>query len=263
MQTSFVLKQLPSCLSIPWPRHVLNPPQFLTHKFHFVSTLQQQQLVWNSCTSNGTTKPKTSTKKGRSRSNSSRSKRVDAKPNSKKSSSSTAISSSTIRTGGGSSNITSKIVVRQEEEEEKKVNVRALNQNGDPLGRKDLGKSVVKWICQAMRAMAVDFTSAESEGEFSELRQRTGPGLTFVIQAQPYLNAVPMPLGLEAICLKACTHYATLFEHFQRELRDVLQELQRKGLVRDWDQTESWKLLKELANSGIYLYQYLSVSLSF
>lgn len=131
-------------------------------------------------------------------------------------------------------------------------NLRALYQNGDPLGRRDLGKCIVKWICQGMRAMASDFTLAEMQGEFSELRQRMGPGLTFVIQAQPYLNAVPMPLGLEAICLKVCTHYPTLFDHFQRELRDLLQDLQRKSLVQDWRKTESWQLLKELANSGFH-----------
>lgn len=130
------------------------------------------------------------------------------------------------------------------------ANVRSLYQNGDPLGRRDLGKCVVKWICQGMKAMASDFTTAEMQGEFSEVRQRMGPGLTFVIQAQPYLNAVPMPLGLEAICLKVCTHYPTLFDNFQRELRDVLQDLQRKAVVQDWRQTESWKLLKELANSA-------------
>lgn len=103
-----------------------------------------------------------------------------------------------------------------------------------------------------MRAMASDFASAELQGdlEFSELRQRMGPGLTFVIEAQPYLNAIPMPLGLEVMCLKASTHYPTLFDHFQRELRDVLQRLQTKFLVHDWRHTESWKLLKELANSG-------------
>lgn len=130
------------------------------------------------------------------------------------------------------------------------ASVRALSQNGDPLGRRDLGKSVVKWICQGMKAMASDFIMAEMQGEFAELRQLMGPGLTFVIQAQPYLNAVPMPLGLEAICLKVCTHYPTLLDHFQRELRDLLQGLQRKSLVLDWRQTESWQLLKELANSG-------------
>lgn len=133
------------------------------------------------------------------------------------------------------------------------VSVGALHQNGDPLGRRDLGKSVVRWICQAMRAMASDFAAAEVQGEFSELRQRMGPGLTFVIQAQPYLNAIPMPLGLEAICLKACTHYPTLFDHFQRELRDVLQGLEHQSLVPDWRGTESWKLLKELASSGCSL----------
>lgn len=132
--------------------------------------------------------------------------------------------------------------------------VRALYQNGDPLGRRELGKGVVKWICQGMKAMALDFAMVEIQGDFAELKQRMGPGLTFVIQAQPYLNAVPMPLGLEAICLKTCTHYPTLFDHFQRELRDVLQDLERKTLIHNWRETESWKLLKELANSGsLYL----------
>ncbi|KAM7279266.1 hypothetical protein ACFE04_006400 [Oxalis oulophora] len=141
-------------------------------------------------------------------------------------------------------------VAQEKNNEEKPVTVRSIYQNGDPLGRRDLGKSVVNWICLGMRAMAVDFGSAEIQGEFAELKQRMGPGLTFVIQAQPYLNAVPMPLGLEAICLKACTHYPTLFDHFQRELREVLMDLQEKKLVEDWTQTESWKLLKDLANSA-------------
>lgn len=98
--------------------------------------------------------------------------------------------------------------------------------------------------------MALDFASAELQGEFAELRQRMGPGLSFVIQAQPYLNAIPMPLGHEAVCLKACTHYPTLFDHFQRELRDVLQDHQRKSQFQDWRETQSWQLLKELANSA-------------
>lgn len=102
--------------------------------------------------------------------------------------------------------------------------------------------------------MALDFVTAEmemeEESDFAELKQRMGPGLTFVIQAQPYLNAVPMPIGLEAVCLKACTHYPTLFDHFQRELRDLLQQLHNKSLIPDWRQTQSWMLLKELANSA-------------
>ncbi|KAK9994956.1 hypothetical protein SO802_024659 [Lithocarpus litseifolius] len=134
--------------------------------------------------------------------------------------------------------------------EQKGKSVRGLNQNGDPLGRRDLGKSVVNWICQGMKAMASDFALAELQGEFLEVRQRMEPGLTFVIQAQPYLNAIPMPVGLEAVCLKASTHYPTLFDHFQRELRDVLQESQRKSLLQNWRESESWKLLKELANSA-------------
>lgn len=140
--------------------------------------------------------------------------------------------------------------LKTHEEMKKEIDMGGLYQNGDPLGKKDLGKSVVKWLSQGMRAMATEFASAEAEGEFSDLRQRMGPGLAFVIQAQPYLSAIPMPLGLETICLKVCTHYPTLFDHFQRELRDVLQELQKKSLVDNWRDTSSWKLLKELANSG-------------
>lgn len=249
--SSFLLKQLPSgnCLRLPWlPRSVaISSPQFLAHKslFHSVSTFQQSLTIWNN-SSNGSTKPKTPTKKRRSLNRS------------KRSSSSTFIDITKPYTTGSCGISTSNIdapapaSVKQVvvEKQEKKMSVRTLKENGDPLGRKDLGKSVVKWICQAMRAMAREFASAEAQGEFTELRQRMGPGLTFVIQAQPYLNAVPMPLGLEAICLKACTHYPTLFDHFQRELREVLQDLKRKGLVQDWQETESWKLLKELANSA-------------
>lgn len=135
------------------------------------------------------------------------------------------------------------VVTKEEEDIE--------NVNGDPLGRRDLGKSVVKWIGQGMRAMALDIANAEVQGEFSEIRQRveTWQSLDFVIQAQPYLNAGPMPLGLEASCLKACSHYATLFDHFQRELHLVLKDLQAKSLIQSWRQSESWKLLKEIGNS--------------
>ncbi|KAL2530805.1 DNA-binding protein SMUBP-2 [Forsythia ovata] len=45
----------------------------------------------------------------------------------------------------------------------------ALYQNGEPTGRSDLGKGVVKWICQGMKEMASDFAMAEMQGEFSEL----------------------------------------------------------------------------------------------
>lgn len=125
-----------------------------------------------------------------------------------------------------------------------------LHQNGDPIGKKDLGKSVIRWIRDSMRAMASDLAAAElegGEGEF-ELWELMGPGLTFIMLAQPYLNAVPMPIGLEGLCLKVCTHYPTLFDHFQRELRQVL----RDSFIQDWRDTKSWKLLKDLANSGFY-----------
>ncbi|KAH9616190.1 hypothetical protein KSS87_023385 [Heliosperma pusillum] len=130
--------------------------------------------------------------------------------------------------------------------------VRGPYQNGDPLGRRDLGKAVVKWISQGMSAMAIEFGAAELRGDFGEIEQKMGPGLTFVIEAQPYLSAVPMPAGLESVCLKACAHYPTLFDHFQRELRDVLNGLQAKGYVEDWRNTRAWKLLKQLPTSGTF-----------
>lgn len=143
------------------------------------------------------------------------------------------------------------VKLKEEQQQQQTISVGSLYQNGDPLGSKHLGKCVVRWICRGMRAMAADFASAEVQGEFSEVRQRMGTtGLTFVIQAQPYLNAVPMPKGWEAICLKVCTHYPTLFDHFQRELRDVLLELQHKSLIQDWRKTQSWMLLKDFASSG-------------
>lgn len=169
--------------------------------------------------------------------------------------------------------------------EETSINFQTLYQNGDPLGQRQLGKCAVRWICQGMRAMASDFASAEVEGEFSELRQRLGlsnngssttasasssssssaasvGGLAFVIQAQPYLYAVPMPKGLEALCFKACTHYPTLFDHFQRELRDILQGLQAQSVIPDWRATQSWMLLKEFANSAQHRAAVRKVSLS-
>lgn len=208
---------------------------------------QPQQFVpYNSSSSSSSTKSSTTFKKKPRRKSSgfSKSKIQKTKTLSGPNSSTKANVSSVVEKSSGE---------KQQEQPKKSdnaVNVQALSQNGNPLGRRELGKGVVRWICQGMRAMASDFASAEIQGEFSELRQRMGPGLTFVIEAQPYLNAIPMPVGLEAVCLKAGTHYPTLFDHFQRELRDVLQELQQKLLVQDWHETESWKLLKELANSA-------------
>eukprot|EP01018_Ginkgo_biloba_P007718 Gb_07655 [translate_table: standard] len=129
------------------------------------------------------------------------------------------------------------------------VTSEGFNQSGDPLGRRELGKYVIRWISQGMIAMASEFCAAEEQGEVGELKQKIGSGVTFVMQAQPYLAAIPMPKGLEAVCLKACTHYPTLFDHFQRELRNKLQALQKKSVIQDWRETESWRLLKQLAKS--------------
>ncbi|GLT59752.1 hypothetical protein SLA2020_325530 [Shorea laevis] len=219
---------------------------FIGGKYNYPSTkFQSNQLIL--CGSGGQSKL-TTKKKPAKKSN------VNAKPKIRRTGTGTAATTSKP----SSSISTTKTIVeeletmkqQQHKVKKNKADVGGLYQNGDPLGRRDLGKSVVGWINQGMRAMASDFASAELQGEFLEVRQQMGPGLTFVIQAQPYLNAIPMPPGLEAICLKACTHYPTLFDHFQRELRDVLQELQQKSVFEDWRETESWKLLKELAHSA-------------
>ncbi|KAH9321153.1 hypothetical protein KI387_015792, partial [Taxus chinensis] len=123
-------------------------------------------------------------------------------------------------------------------------------ESGDPLGRKDLSKYVVKWIAQGMSAMASDWCDAEERGDVAELTQKMSYGFAFIMQAQHFLATNPMPKGLEALCLKASTHYPTLFDHFQRELRDRLQALQKKSAIQDWKETESWRLLKELTKSG-------------
>ncbi|EOY10297.1 P-loop containing nucleoside triphosphate hydrolases superfamily protein isoform 3 [Theobroma cacao] len=229
---------------------------FVGHKYNYPSTkFQSKQLVCNGSSSSSRSSRKFTTatkKKPRSKSNVASKPKISENDNDGISSKSTSKPSSSCSS--------TKIIVEelgllknQKQEKVKKtkaVNVRTLYQNGDPLGRRDLGKRVIRWISEGMKAMASDFVTAELQGEFLELRQRMGPGLTFVIQAQPYLNAIPIPLGLEAICLKACTHYPTLFDHFQRELRNILQELQQNSVVEDWRETESWKLLKELANSA-------------
>ncbi|KAA8540157.1 hypothetical protein F0562_026849 [Nyssa sinensis] len=262
----------PSCLRFRLRHNVSNPPpppsyypfilisQFSNDGRAFSdslsSTFRSQQFIlnsYNSSSSGGSTK--TSSSKRRSRNN---------KSNSAGSRSLKGTTSKSVPTAGLSALVPADLDAKQglkqpqqpnrsqlpEVKKNRPINVRALYQNGDPLGWRDLGKCVVKWICQGMKAMASDFATAEVQGEFSEVKQRMGPGLTFVIQAQPYLNAVPMPLGFEAVCLKACTHYPTLFDHFQRELRDVLQDLQRKSLLNNWRDSDSWKLLKELASSA-------------
>ncbi|KAL8119944.1 hypothetical protein AgCh_017173 [Apium graveolens] len=59
---------------------------------------------------------------------------------------------------------------------------RSLPENGNPLGRRDFGKRVVKWISQGMKAMASDFATAEIQGEFSAVEQKMG-----------HINAITQP----------------------------------------------------------------------
>ncbi|OMO56477.1 hypothetical protein COLO4_35630 [Corchorus olitorius] len=257
-QKSSTLSSLP--LSFSSSSAVKSICLFVSHKYSYPSAkFPWKQLVCNgsiskSSSSQSSSKSTATKKKPRSKSN------VGNKPKISKDKKSGIVISSESTSKPNSNVSGTKLIVeemgllkkknQQKVKKTKAVNVRTLYQNGDPLGRKDLGKTVIRWISEGMRAMALDFASAELQGEFPELRQRMGPGLTFVIQAQPYLNAIPIPLGLEAISLKACTHYPTLFDHFQRELRNVLQELQQKSMVEDWRETESWKMLKELAHSA-------------
>ncbi|KAF0914900.1 hypothetical protein E2562_032816 [Oryza meyeriana var. granulata] len=101
--------------------------------------------------------------------------------------------------------------------------------------------------------MATTFASTEMQNDGASFLLDGGSSegnLGFVMLAQPYLSATPMPKGQEALCLKASTHHPTLFDHFQRELHDVLLQQQNQGLISDWRSTQSWMLLKELANSA-------------
>lgn len=136
--------------------------------------------------------------------------------------------------------------------EEVFTRIGALYESGDPLGRKELGRCVVQWLKLGMHSMASAFASTEvqNDGAAFSMEASFEGNLGFINLAQPYLAATPMPKGQEALCLKASTHYPTLFDHFQRELRDVLLKQQNQGLISDWRSTQSWMILKELPNSS-------------
>lgn len=121
-------------------------------------------------------------------------------------------------------------------------------QSGDPLGKRVLGKAVVKWISRGMEQLAGEVAQAQQRGEAEEISEKMSQsGLAFVAFAQPYLAEIPMPLHSEALCLKASTHYPTLFDHFQRQLQEALQKAQSLG---NWQESQAWKLLKRHARSG-------------
>ncbi|KAF6985637.1 hypothetical protein CFC21_003473 [Triticum aestivum] len=137
--------------------------------------------------------------------------------------------------------------------EEVSIRMAEAYESGDPLGRKELGRCVMQWLKLGMCSMASTFASTEvqNDGAAFSLDGGSSEGtLEFMILAQPYLAATPMPKGHEALCLKASTHYPTLFDHFQRELREVLLKHQNQGLISDWRSTESWMLLKKSAKSA-------------
>eukprot|EP00252_Welwitschia_mirabilis_P002936 TRINITY_DN1293_c0_g1_i1.p1 TRINITY_DN1293_c0_g1~~TRINITY_DN1293_c0_g1_i1.p1 ORF type:complete len:960 (+),score=170.76 TRINITY_DN1293_c0_g1_i1:395-2881(+) len=97
--------------------------------------------------------------------------------------------------------------------------------------------------------MAEAFCYAEEHGEFTEFEEGAWTGIKFVIEAQHYLASNPMPRGVEAACLRASTHYWTLFDHFRRELSNRLRGLQGKNVVADWKETKSWRLLRQITKS--------------
>ena len=137
--------------------------------------------------------------------------------------------------------------------EEVSIRIAEAYESGDPLGRKELGRCVMQWLKLGMCSMASTFASTEvqNDGAAFSLDGGSSEGtLEFMILPQPYLAATPMPKGHEALCLKASTHYPTLFDHFQRELREVLLKHQNQGLISDWRSTESWMLLKKSAKSA-------------
>ncbi|OEL19929.1 DNA-binding protein SMUBP-2 [Dichanthelium oligosanthes] len=138
-------------------------------------------------------------------------------------------------------------------EEELSIRTVKLYQSGDPIGQKELGRHVAQWLKQGMHLMASKFASSEIQDDGAALWLDGGSSdghMGFVMQAQPYLSATPMPKGQESLCFKASTHYPTLFDNFQRELRDVLLQQQNEGLITDWRSTQSWMLLKEFAKSA-------------
>lgn len=89
---------------------------------------------------------------------------------------------------------------------------------GDPLGRKVLGKIVVKWMKEGIFAMAQQVADFQERGDWKGVEQHMGTGHNIVAGARPYLLARPMPEGFEPVCLRASLHYPTIFDHFQREL---------------------------------------------
>ncbi|KAF3618786.1 hypothetical protein FXO37_34020 [Capsicum annuum] len=74
-----------------------------------------------------------------------------------------------VTTKVSSGKLTEKVQVKRKNQQQEciqdggLVDVQVLHQNGDPFGRKDLGKCVVTWLSQGMRAMALDFATAKMQ----------------------------------------------------------------------------------------------------
>ncbi|XP_024529728.1 DNA-binding protein SMUBP-2 isoform X2 [Selaginella moellendorffii] len=120
----------------------------------------------------------------------------------------------------------------------------------NPLGRRELGKKVVSWVGRGIQAMAAEIAEAERARDLAGVEERVGVGEELVRLVQPFLDRVELPEGLEDECQRARNHYPTLYDHFQRELKNSLVDLQEKGSVEEWQETDSWKLFKKRSKSG-------------
>jgi len=92
--------------------------------------------------------------------------------------------------------------------EEVSIRIAEAYESGDPLGRKELGRCVMQWLKLGMCSMASTFASTEVQNDgaaFSLDGESSEGSLEFMILAQPYLAATPMPKGHEVLCLKAST----------------------------------------------------------
>eukprot|EP00232_Nephroselmis_pyriformis_P019485 CAMPEP_0182877276 /NCGR_PEP_ID=MMETSP0034_2-20130328/14654_1 /TAXON_ID=156128 /ORGANISM="Nephroselmis pyriformis, Strain CCMP717" /LENGTH=403 /DNA_ID=CAMNT_0025010109 /DNA_START=117 /DNA_END=1325 /DNA_ORIENTATION=+ len=86
---------------------------------------------------------------------------------------------------------------------------------GNPLGKRVLGAPASAWLRAGCAAYARAFVAAAGTIE-------VGPGYSLVGAMQEHLDASPVPEGAEKSCKKGRTHYPTLWDLMQREVREVL-----------------------------------------
>lgn len=108
---------------------------------------------------------------------------------------------------------------------------------GDPRGKRQVGKNVVAWLSRGMSQMAADLLDKSSSLQ-ARVRE---PNFSLVLAAQPYLWKNSQPMGDEAKCQVAAVHLPTLWDHLQREVRNILS---KEGSP---EKNEAWRKVKSLA----------------